>query len=356
MALATDGGTRLPAEVLNILQQTAPASPRPIPVNRSTPASKPPAPAVLTVADLQALDVPQPEMLIEGLLPQRGVGLAIGKAKSGKTLLAVQSAIAVASGTALFDFYSVLHQGPVLIVEQDDPAGDASIKNILQKSLVPVDGIPFFFVSKVPFYFGRDLLSWLEDQISSRGLRLVVLDSYTALRSSRSSGCDIVKVEQTDMLMLDELAKRTNCTILVIHHASKGSVGMDWTEQAAGSFAMAAAVESQIHVSRYADLDINAPERLVRVQGRHLRGTEFVLRFRESSLDYEHVLEGGASSIYPLIVQIRGVFGQRHFSPKELSQETGVSRATAHRHIDRLYRASVITKSRFGEYALTEGL
>ena len=202
------------------------------------------------------------------------------KPKSGKTLLAVQLAIAVASGKPLFDNYRIIEPGPAMIVEQDDPSGPASIKHILGKSPIPVDGIPFYLVPKVPFYFGMDFLEWLDGQIQSRGLRLVVLDSYTALRASRSGGCDLVKVEQNDMLMLDELAKRVHCTILVIHHASKGSVTLDWSEQGAGSFAMTAAVESQIHVSRYSELAMNSPERLVRVQGRHLTGTELTLRFR----------------------------------------------------------------------------
>ena len=107
--------------------------------------------------------------------------------------------------------------------------------------------------------FGPDLLAWLEEQIISRSLRLAVLDSYTALRGSRGSGIDIVKVEQHDLNMLDQLAKRTGCAIVMVHHASKGSTALDWSDQAAGTFAMSAATESQIHVSRFRDLDGNAP-------------------------------------------------------------------------------------------------
>ena len=43
----------------------------------------------------------------------------MGAAKSGKTLLGVQQAAAVASGAALFDTYRVLKQGAALIVEQE---------------------------------------------------------------------------------------------------------------------------------------------------------------------------------------------------------------------------------------------
>jgi hypothetical protein len=156
------------------------------------------------------------------------------------------------------------------------------------------------------------------------------------------------------MTMLDQLAKRTNCTIIVIHHASKGSAAMDWSDRAAGTFAMSAATEAQIHVSRFAELDSAAPERLVRIRGRHLEGSELVLRFRKDTLDYEHVLEGGAASVYPLVLQIQTAFGIQPFSPKDLCHQTGVSKATAHRHIDRLYRANALSKRGFGEYVLAK--
>lgn len=311
---------------------------------------RPAIPEVFDVAALLALDAPAPEMLIDGMVPKRGASLLFGAPKSGKTLLVIQAAVAVAGGRALFDNYQVLESGPTLIVEQDDPAGAGSVKAILERSRVPVKGIPFHLVARVPFTFGPGLLEWLEGQIVARSLRLVVLDSYTALRGPRGAGVDIVKAEQNDLMLLDELAKRTGCAIVIVHHTSKGSAGADWTERAAGTFAMSAATEAQIHISRFGELDTNSPERLVRIRGRHLEGVEMVLRFRRDSLDYEHVLEGGAAPLYPLVLQIQTTFGSQPFGAKELAHATGVSRATAHRQIDRLYRAGALTKRGFGEY------
>ena len=80
-------------------------------------------PAVLNVADLMALEAAPPAMLIDGLLPGSGASLMFGAPKSNKTLLAVQMAIAVASGNPVFDCYRALTPGPVLLVKQDDPPG-----------------------------------------------------------------------------------------------------------------------------------------------------------------------------------------------------------------------------------------
>ena len=58
----------------------------------------------------------------------------------------------MASGHPLFDYYRVLVPGPVLMVEQDDPAGAASLKDILRRSPVPVDGIPFYLAPLCSVY------------------------------------------------------------------------------------------------------------------------------------------------------------------------------------------------------------
>lgn len=314
--------------------------------------STPKPPRVLSVEDILKLDIPEASMLIEGIVPAAGASLIVGAAKSGKTLDAVQKAISVASGVPLYGYYRVLTPGPVLVVEQDDPGGAGSIKTILQRSSIPVAGIPFHLVVGVPYQFGSAFLEWLESQIVGLAIRLAVLDSYTALRGPRPKGVDIVKAEQSDLTQMDALAKRTNSALLIIHHSSKGSAALDWSEKAAGTFAMSAATESQTFISRFPELDGAAPERLVRIRGRHSEDLEMVLRFRKDTLDYEHVLEGGAATLYPVLLHLRTAFGTQVFSPKDVTHQTGSSIATAHRQINRLLRADAVRKRGFGEYVL----
>jgi len=310
------------------------------------------APPVLSVADILKLDVPEASMMIDRVLPAAGASLIVGAAKSGKTLAAVQMAISVASGAPLCDYYRVLKCGPVLVVEQDDPSGAASIKTILQRSAISVTGIPFHLVTAVPYQFGPEFLEWLESQIVKLGIQFAVLDSYTALRGARPKNVDIVKAEHGDLNLMDALAKRTNCAMSIIHHSSKGSAGLDWSEKAAGTFAMSMATESQIFISRFPDLEGAAPERLIRIRGRHSEDLEMVLRFKKESLSYEHVLEGGAAPFYPLVQQLKTAFGTKPFSPKDVTHQTGASIATAHRQISRLDHAGAIQKRGYGEYVV----
>jgi hypothetical protein len=237
-----------------------------------------------------------------------------------------------------------------MLVEADDPSGAAGIKQIVERFNAKHD-LPLYVVEKLPFGFGPDLLDWLGEQIDKLKLVFTVLDSYTALRGPRGQGIDIVKVEQTELGQLDALGKKAESAIQVIHHESKGSSALDWTQQGAGTYAMVASTEGLIQVMRFRDLD--GPERLVRIRARRSAAdVAMVLRFRKDMLDHEHVLESSAAALYPAMKQIHSEFGSQAFSPTLLAKTTGSSPATTYRLLDRLRYAGVINKLGRGEYVL----
>ena len=260
----------------------------------------------------------------------------MGPHKIGKTLLDLQIALNVATGTHLCDYCQLLKSGPALFVEKDDPGRLASIKDVLNRSTLPVKDAPFYAVTDIDLTLGMEFVEWLESEIKAKRLRLVVLDSYTALRSAHTHGGDLVKNEQADLTLLDQLAKKYDMAILLIHHYSKGSANLDWSERSAGTFAMGAATEAQIVMTRFPDLASNANERLVRIRGRHLPGTDIVLRLDPATLTFEHVLEGSAAPFYGELLQLKTTFGTSAFTPKKLNDELGMPRTTAHRLLGRL--------------------
>jgi hypothetical protein len=320
-------------------------------------AAAPPAnPLVMGIGAIMQVEATAPEMLIEEFLPTPGCVLMFGREKVGKTLLAIQAGFCVAANLHLFQNYRIVKPGPVLLVEADDPGGAASLKLLLGKTDLPVMQAPFFTVAEPDLRLSDGFLQWLRHEIKARALKLVILDSYTALRGPRAAGGDIVKTEAGEMGELDKLGKEMGMCILLIHHESKGAAGLDWSSRAAGSFAMSAAVEGMIAVARYSDLEMNSPERHVRIRGRHFEDREMVLRFRPQYLNFEHVLSGSAAGMYPHVLTISRTFGKRTFSPKEYVLETGMSRQNATRLLGRLASAGALRKVGYGEYSLEIGL
>ena len=305
-----------------------------------------------SVAEMRAKVIPLPEQLIEDLLPRKGVTLVYGKQKSGKTIFAVQTAVAIASGKALFDYYRIKRPGGVLVCEQDDPDGRASIRQILDASRVPSE-IPFWLIPRHEgLAIDHDLVEGLAKRIAQDRLVAIVLDSYTALRASQPHGVDIVKFESEQVSLLDRLGKEHDCLILLLHHISKGSDELDWDSQAGGTYGMLQALESQILIKRYKELDIAARERLIRMQARHMASRELAVRFDTDRLNYTMLLEGAGAPLYPDVLLIQTGFGGKPFTPKQAMEALGLARTACFAHLKALTQSQVLIRTLQGDYTL----
>ena len=326
-----------------------------MPNGKAGPAT-PVEPHVVGLSELRTVEAPMGEMMFDTFpLPAQGLTLMVGAAKGGKTVLGVQIAIAVASGTPLFDNYAVVHKGPVLVIERDDKAGVAGIKPQVMLSGC-ADKTLFYCTAESPEGFGPAMEEWLEKVIAELELKLVLIDSYTTIRAARSGPGDIVKLEAAEVAMLDALAKRRECAIALIHHQSiTGATRPDWTLAGSGTFAMFGGAEALMNISRFPDLD-SSPERLVRMRGRRSADHELVLRFEKPTLNYRHILDGPAAPLFPLLRQIHAEFGYNSFGVKDLINATGMVRPTAFRQISRLRHTGAVEKRGHGDYVLAVSL
>jgi hypothetical protein len=324
----------------------------PGPQHAPAPERNPPElPARLSVGQVKALDVPPPAILIEGLLPERGLALFTGGQKMGKTILAAQAAIAVATGHSLLDYYRIEKPGPVLIVETDDPAGDASFKDLWTKWDVP-DDAPAYLQIRAPFQLGEDFLQWIEQEIEECHPVMLVLDSYLSLRPLRGQNGDIVLQEKQEIAALDELGKRLRVLILLVHHESsttKSNALLDWDSRGAGTFAITAAAESQLSIARFRELE-GSTARLVRSRGRHLAERMMTVAYDANLGCFTHILDGAAASHYPLILEMRRNLQAPVFTAGDLQEASGVSRSTAFRQLAALVNAGAVLRERFNEY------
>lgn len=305
-------------------------------------------PEPLSVGELLDLEVAPPEILIDQLLPRRGATMLQGPQKVGKTIFAAQTAIAIATGKRLFENYAVRKSGPVIVVEQDDPAGDASFKDIYLRAKVPRE-VPLHFHRKAPVVFCEAFIEWLDREIEKRHAVAVVLDSYTALRPSRKGGGDVVKDESVEITQLDTLGKRRNCLILLLHHESttaRAQTALDWDARGAGTYAITAASESQISIARYRDLALNARERLLRARGRHLADYEMTMRLDPDTRLYDFIIEGPAAPLFPLLAEIKREITAETFTVKEYQAAVGVSQATAYRNLSVLTASGAVWKTK----------
>lgn len=174
--------------------------------------------SLLTADTILTTEWPEPVWAIPGLLP---VGLTIlaGRAKLGKSWLALQIAQAVAAGGHALD--ESVEKGPVLYLALED--NPIRLKTRMKKQGWPA-GLDADFMVMGQFVQQIDDLrdgggERLATQIERAGYRLVVIDTL-----SRSCYGDQNDVEQMTRALtpIQAMAHAQNCAVLMIDHHRKG--------------------------------------------------------------------------------------------------------------------------------------
>lgn len=318
------------------------------------PKKKPPVlPGKEPMEQLRNREITTPEWLIEDLIKIPSVTLLVSPPKVGKTVLAMQMTMSIVNGLALFDNYrnyARAGEAAALFVEWDDLQAEASLKAFLLACRASRPNQPIDYVIRPrsnDFTIGDpEFKPWLITQIRQRPARICVLDSLTALRgfSSDDRSKSVVKLDAGEITMLGEVSVETECALVVVHHDSKTAANLDLFSRAAGTYALQACSEAQVVLGRFPELALNDPTRLMSVRGRHLRGIEAVLRFREESLDFDFILDGAGARHYPELRQLLHAFRGTAFDAKRVHQETGWSQAKCYVVLSQLVGADILRK------------
>lgn len=172
----------------------------------------------------------EPEWLVEGLIPCRTSVLLGGLPESGKTILCVQLALAVAQGTSFLGRST--KQGPVLVVELNAPPPSLALQLTTARSAgIQLDG-PVFVAhpDDLAAAFPYSLLlsktqEWLQKSVTN--LRdtttgapitptLVIVDALRDLSvGDENSAKDMYPIMTTLLHLFPQQA------VVIIHHANK---------------------------------------------------------------------------------------------------------------------------------------
>jgi hypothetical protein len=199
------------------------------------------APALLTAAEiLQAADSPEPDWLVEGLIPAGGVTLLVGRPKSGKSTFARALAVAVAQGRPFLGRET--RRGPVLLLSLEDRQRDAA-RHLRALGLRAED--PLLLAA------GQRDIQPLRCWIQAYRPVLVVIDTVGRVLHLRDSSEYAEVTEALDGLL--RLARESGAAFLLVHHSPKASDGRDPIDAPLGSTAFAGTADVVLHLKRGRD-------------------------------------------------------------------------------------------------------
>lgn len=181
----------------------------------------------LTLGELLEKDLPQEDYIIEnGILPNNGYLLLAGLTKEGKTILSLQIAFNLISGTPFLNRYQIKKKNKVLYLFAENTLN--GLKNILKKQKTGLEnnGIGLNMIednlilqeAKGLIIDTKENEDQLEKLIEYHKPKVVILDPISLFTSK-----DLNKLERVTHLIrkLNDIAKRQDCTWILIHHYRK---------------------------------------------------------------------------------------------------------------------------------------
>lgn len=207
------------------------------------------------------------EWLVDNAWVDRSVGFISGRSKSYKTWIALDLALSIVSGQTFLGRYPVRRTGPVLLIQEEDPAPVlqerlrliAKSKDMLpelevigkDKFRVTYPDWPLHIINLQGFNLGaEDKIDQVRRLIAEINPVAVILDPLIVMLGG--TGADENKATEISLVLqaVKMWREEFGCSVVIVHHWNKGKVeeGERFAQHMYGSFVFHAWLESALHV------------------------------------------------------------------------------------------------------------
>lgn len=209
-----------------------------------------PALPVLRASELQSSALTHKKWLIEGLWASQGVGVIGGTPKSCKTWLALELAVAVASGVDAIGHFPVTTPGPVLAYAAEDAAAELHqrLVAISASRTVALANLDLFLLDVPTLHLDSGLdrrrLARTLEQIQPR---LLLLDPLVRLHRGDENSAGEMAALLGELRLLQ---RRHGVAIMLVHHLRKNATSTSGGQALRGSGDLHAWGDSNLYLCR----------------------------------------------------------------------------------------------------------
>jgi RecA-family ATPase len=216
-----------------------------------------------TAAELAVMELPEPRFVVPGLIPD-GLTLLAGKPKPGKSWIALNLALAVATGGVALGFIRV-EAGDVLYLALEDTR--QRLQSWLAQILRKTNARPPGTLSLATAWPRHDkggigaVMDWLESRKDSA--RLVIIDTWQKLRPSKLCGKNDYEQDYEHAGQLKALADKYALGRLALTHCRKADAS-DVLDSVSGTLGLTGAADATLVLKRQrgqADAELFATSR-----------------------------------------------------------------------------------------------
>jgi hypothetical protein len=198
-----------------------------------------------------AKDSPPPRRwLVESLWAERAVGILGGEPKCGKSLLALDIAVAVAAGAPCLRRFAVQTRGRVLLYAAEDslPVVRERLEGITTAAGTDLGRLDLFVITAPGLRLDTESdRTRLEETVRAARPRLLVLDPFVRLHAIDENAAG----EVAPLLgYLRRLERTYQTAVLLVHHVRKGSAKLRPGQALRGSSELHAWGDSNLYLRR----------------------------------------------------------------------------------------------------------
>lgn len=193
-----------------------------------------------TAKELMERDIPELQWIVPGLIPT-GLIMLGGPAKTGKSVLVFDLAVAVALGLPVFGKIQVEKSGVLYISLEDTEARlQDRLSTLLQGKIAP-DNLHFYLEWPK---FDVDGLEKLDSWLTAHpDVKLVIVDVYAKIKKPMS-GRNWYEQDYQDLSSVKKLAEKHSAAIILVVHLNKSKDCEDPFHAITGSTAMSGAPDT----------------------------------------------------------------------------------------------------------------
>ncbi len=188
--------------------------------------------------------------LVEGLWAEEAVGIVGGEPKCCKSFLALDVAVAVASGAPCLRRFAVPQAGRVLLYAAEDPLHVVRrrIDGICRAAGVSIDALDLHVITSASLRLDVETdRRNLAETVAAMRPRLLVLDPFVRLhRVDENASGEVAPL----LAYLRDLQRTHSVAVMVVHHAKKGAARIRAGQALRGSSEFHAWGDSNLYVRR----------------------------------------------------------------------------------------------------------
>jgi AAA domain-containing protein len=204
-----------------------------------------PPPETISAADLIALELPEVNWAVPGVLPE-GVTVLAGKPKMGKSWLALGLCVAVAAGGRALGKIPAERGGALYLGLEDNKR---RLQRRLKKILAGRDAPRGLEVGCEWPKLDEGGIEALEKMLDARSIGLVVIDTLKKIRPRESGSRGVYDLDYEALEPLLPLAGDRGVAVLVVHHLRKLEAG-DPLDMISGSTGLTAGIDGALVLKR----------------------------------------------------------------------------------------------------------